>query len=45
MEQLGLKDINHFRETILKPLLDQGKLALTKPDVPNSPNQKYQTID
>ena len=45
MEELGLKSTKHFREGILKPLLAQGKLALTEPDTPNSPNQKYRTID
>ncbi len=45
MEHLGLKDVNHFREMILNPLVEKGKLVLTKPDVPNSPNQKYRTVE
>jgi predicted transcriptional regulator len=28
-------------QTILKPLLDAGLLAMTHPDKPNSPKQKY----
>ena len=45
MQELKLKSAKHVRESILKPLLEDGKLALTKPDKPNSPNQKYRTID
>ncbi len=43
MGHLGLKSIQHFRKAIIRPLLEEGKLALTKPDVPSSPNQKYWT--
>ncbi len=34
----------HFRNKILKPLIDKGLLRLTVPDKPNSPNQKYETV-
>ena len=40
---LGLKDIKNLREQ-LKKLLEQGRLARTIPDKPNSRNQKYITI-
>ena len=37
----GLVDRGHFREKILKPMLNSGKLQMTIPDKPNSRNQKY----
>ena len=40
-EHLGITNRGHFRTTILKPLLDAGKLSMTIPDKPNSRNQKY----
>lgn len=40
-EFCGYKSAPHFRETILKPLLDKGELKLTIPDKPSSPKQKY----
>ena len=43
MEHLGLKDIKNIREH-LKKLVEQGRLARTNPDKPNSSNQKYITI-
>lgn len=38
---IGIKDRKHFREYILKPLLDSEKLSMTIPDKPNSKLQKY----
>lgn len=38
---LGIRDIKHFRENILKPLITTNKLQLTEPSKPMSPNQKY----
>ena len=40
LDHLGLKDIKSLREQ-LKKLLEQGRLARTIPDKPNSRNQKY----
>lgn len=42
-EMLGLKEKKSVRRHI-KPLIDQGRLAMTLPDRPNSKNQKYITI-
>ncbi len=37
----GLNDREHFRKTVLKPLLLHGWLLLTLPDKPKSPKQRY----
>lgn len=42
-ELLGLKEKKSVRGHI-KPLVEQGRLAMTLPDKPNSKNQKYITI-
>ena len=44
-EYLGLKDREHFRKAILKPLLESGQIAMTIPDKPTSPNQKFYTTN
>lgn len=36
-----LKDREHFRKTVLVPLLEVGWLQRSLPDKPNSPKQKY----
>ena len=41
---LRLADREHFRSSILLPLLEQGLLVPTIPDKPNSPKQRYVTI-
>jgi ATP-dependent DNA helicase RecG len=38
---MGLADRGHFRESILRPLLETGRLRMTIPDKPNSRNQRY----
>lgn len=43
MELLGLKERKSARRHI-KPLVEQGRLAMTLPDAPKSKNQKYITI-
>lgn len=40
---LGLKDKRSIHKRI-NQLLEQGRIAMTVPDKPNSPNQKYITI-
>jgi len=41
MQHLGLSHHPHFRNRFLLPLIVSGKLALTIPDKPKSPNQRY----
>jgi len=41
MNFLNLKDREHFRKSILKPLLEKGLLFQTEPNKLTSPNQKY----
>lgn len=43
MEELGLKERKSARRHI-KPLVEQGRLAMTLPNKPKSKNQKYITI-
>jgi len=38
---LDLKNREYFRKEILNPLIKEGKLALTIPDKPKSPKQRY----
>ena len=40
---LDLKNRDYFHKKILNPLIKEGKLALTIPDTPKSPNQRYIT--
>jgi predicted HTH transcriptional regulator len=44
MQHLGLSHREHFRDTLLLPLIASGKLAVTIPDKPSSPNQRYITV-
>ena len=43
MRYMRLKHKEHFRLSILKPLLKKELLLMTIPDKPNSPKQKYYT--
>ena len=43
--RLKLRDTKHFRRTYLNPLIEQGLLAMTDPEHPNSPMQKYWTTE
>ena len=38
---IGIANREYFRQSILKPLIDSGKLKRTIPDKPSSKNQKY----
>jgi ATP-dependent DNA helicase RecG len=38
---IGIEHREYFRKAFLKPLLESGKIQMTQPDRPNSPNQKY----
>jgi ATP-dependent DNA helicase RecG len=40
-QYIGIANREHFRKSILKPLLESGRLRMTIPDKPNSRNQKY----
>lgn len=42
-DHLGLKHREHFRTTILNPLLASGQLLRTLPDKPTSPKQQFYT--
>jgi ATP-dependent DNA helicase RecG len=42
-EYLDLKNRDHFRKSILNPLIESGKLLRTIPDKPTSPNQQFYT--
>ncbi|MCK6603547.1 MAG: putative DNA binding domain-containing protein [Ignavibacteriaceae bacterium] len=44
MEYLNLKHRDHFREEILRPLLQENKLFMTDPGSPRSPRQKYTSV-
>lgn len=44
-KHVGLKDRKYFRVAILNPIIEQGFVALTIPDKPNSPKQRYITTE
>ena len=44
MEHIGLSHREHFRSEILTPLIKEGLIALTIPDKPKTPLQKYYTV-
>ena len=37
----GLKDATYFKTTIIDTLIEGGLVAMTQPDSPKSPTQKY----
>ena len=44
MEFLEVKHRTYLRKTVLAPLLESGKLVLTIPEKPSSPNQRYVVV-
>ena len=43
-EHIGIRNRSYFKNEILDPLVEQGRLAMTIPDKPTSKNQKYITV-
>jgi Fic family protein len=41
MDRLGLKHRTYFRRTFLNPALSAGKIAMTVPESPHNPKQRY----
>ncbi len=41
MQHLGLNHRENFRDSLLLPLIEAGKLTPTIPDKPSSPKQRY----
>jgi ATP-dependent DNA helicase RecG len=41
MEFMGLTNRDHFSKNYIRPLLDAGRIQMTKPDKPRSSDQKY----
>ena len=44
MAHLDVSHREHFRDSLLIPLLDSGQLEMTLPDKPRSPKQRYVTV-
>ncbi|PJE56354.1 RNA-binding domain-containing protein [Marinomonas sp. BSi20584] len=44
MAHLEVSHREHFRDSLLIPLLDSGQLEMTLPDKPRSPKQRYVTV-
>ena len=40
-EICGQKDATYFKSNVIDPLIAEGLLAMTQPDSPRSPSQKY----
>ena len=43
-EFLGVKSVAYAMTTYISPLIEAGKIALTNPETPKSPSQKYVTV-
>lgn len=41
MDYLNLKDNKNFMKNYIKPMIKQGLIEMTEPDVPTSNNKKY----
>ena len=44
-EDLGVKDVEHFRKAYLLPALESGFIERTIPDKPRSSKQKYRLTE
>ena len=47
-EELGLllaRNVETVRQNYLRPLLRSGRIAMTRPDKPNDPEQAYRTVE
>jgi len=44
MDYMGVTHREHFRDTVLLPLIESEQISLTVPDKPNSPKQKYVAV-
>jgi len=44
-EALGLSDREHFRKAYLLPALELGMVEMTRPDKPQSRNQRYRLTE
>jgi len=42
---LGLRSVHYVVRTVLRPLIDQGRLKMTLPDRPGSRNQRFVSVD
>lgn len=45
MQALGASSRARFRTNYTEPLIQRGLLALTLPNIPRSPNQRYRTTE
>ena len=43
LEIVKRSDRTKFRKKVLNPLIEEGLIAMTDPDSPKSPKQKYRT--
>ena len=43
LEIVKRSDRTKFRKKVLNPLIEEGLIAMTNPDSPNSPKQRYKT--
>ena len=41
----GQKDSTYFKANVINPLIEEGLMAMTQPDSPKSPTQKYYLTD
>lgn len=44
LEHLGLRDRKNLTEVYIVPMMKDGLLAMTEPDMPTSKHQKYVSV-